>query len=71
MLEIVKNELGRFKHSVDFLANSSHIIESAAISASLVSINHLALRNYYIKKNQTASHSKLLNLLKYRPNSSD
>ena len=33
-LEIVMNELRRFKHSADFLANSSHIIESAAISAS-------------------------------------
>ena len=33
-LEIVMNELWRFKHSADFLANSSHIIESAAISAS-------------------------------------
>ena len=33
-LEIVMNELGRFKHSADFLANSSHIIESAAIFAS-------------------------------------
>ena len=32
-LEIVMNELRRFKHSADFLANSSHIIESAAISA--------------------------------------
>jgi hypothetical protein len=32
--EIVMNELRRFKHSADFLANSSHIIESAAISAS-------------------------------------
>ena len=33
-LEIVMNELRRFKHSADFLANSSHIIESASISAS-------------------------------------
>ena len=33
-VEIVMNELRRFKHSADFLANSSHIIESAAISAS-------------------------------------
>ena len=33
-LEIVMNELRRFKYSADFLANSSHIIESAAISAS-------------------------------------
>ena len=33
-LEIVMNELRRFKHSADFFANSSHIIESAAISAS-------------------------------------
>ena len=33
-LEIVMNELRRFKHSADFLANSSHIIESAVISAS-------------------------------------
>ena len=33
-LEIVMNELQRFKHSADFLANSSHIIESAAIPAS-------------------------------------
>ena len=33
-LEIVMNELRRFKHSADFLANSSHIIESAAILAS-------------------------------------
>ena len=32
--QIVMNELRRFKHSADFLANSSHIIESAAISAS-------------------------------------
>ena len=30
----VMNELRRFKHSADFLANSSHIIESAPISAS-------------------------------------
>ena len=34
VLEIVTNELRRFKHSADFFANSSHIIESAAISAS-------------------------------------
>ena len=33
-LEIVMNELRKFKHSADFLAKSSHIIESAAISAS-------------------------------------
>ena len=33
-LEIVMNELRRFKHSAYFLAISSHIIESAAISAS-------------------------------------
>ena len=33
-LEIVMNEMQRFKHSADFLSNSSHIIESAAISAS-------------------------------------
>ena len=33
-VEIVMNELRRFKHSADFFANSSHIIESAAISAS-------------------------------------
>ena len=33
-LEVVMNELRRVKHSTDFLANSSHIIESAAISAS-------------------------------------
>ena len=31
-LEIVMNELRKFKHSADFLANNSHIIESAAIS---------------------------------------
>ena len=31
------NELRRFKHSADFFANSSHIIESAAISASELS----------------------------------
>jgi hypothetical protein len=35
-LEIVMNELRRFKHSADFVAHSSHIIESAAISASYV-----------------------------------
>ena len=34
------NELRRFNHSADFLANSSHIIESS-VSASL--------KNYYIK----------------------
>ena len=28
-LEIVMNELRRFKHSADLFANSSHIIESA------------------------------------------
>ena len=33
-LELVMNELRRFKLSADFLGNSSHIIESAAISAS-------------------------------------
>ena len=47
-IEIVLNELRRFKHSADFLANSSHIIESAAISASYVGVNPtnpLALRN--------------------------
>ena len=33
-IEIVMNELRRFKHSADFLANSSNNIESAAISAS-------------------------------------
>ena len=33
-VEIVMNELQRFKYSADFLAISSHIIESAAISAS-------------------------------------
>ena len=33
-VEIVMNELRRFKHSADFLAISSHIIKSAAISAS-------------------------------------
>ena len=33
-LEIVMNELRRFKHSADFLAISAHIMESAAISAS-------------------------------------
>ena len=33
-LEIVMNELRRFMHSADLLANSSHIIESAAISVS-------------------------------------
>ena len=33
-LEMVMNELRRFKHSADFLAISSHVIESAAISAS-------------------------------------
>ena len=32
--KVVMNELRRFKHSVDFFANSSYIIESAAISAS-------------------------------------
>jgi hypothetical protein len=42
-LEIVMNELQRFKHSADFFANSSHIIESAAISASYLStpLTHL------------------------------
>ena len=42
-LEIVMNELRRFKHSADFFANSSHIIESAAISFSQVStpLTHL------------------------------
>ena len=44
-LEIVMNELQRFKHSAVFFANSSHIIESAAISS-----DPLALRNIYIKK---------------------
>ena len=39
------NELRRFKHSADFLANSSHIIESAAINPT----NPLALRKYHIK----------------------
>ena len=34
VLEIVMNELRRFKHSADFFANSSHILESAAILAS-------------------------------------
>ena len=33
-VEIVMNELRRFKHSADFLVNSSHITESAVISAS-------------------------------------
>ena len=33
VIEIVMNELQRFKHSADFFANSSHILESAAISA--------------------------------------
>ena len=33
-VEIVMNELRRFKYSADFFANSSHIIKSAAISAS-------------------------------------
>ena len=33
-LDIVMNELRRFKHLTDFLANISHIIESAVISAS-------------------------------------
>ena len=33
-VELVMNELRRFKHSADVLAISSHIIESAAISAS-------------------------------------
>ena len=33
-IEIVMNELRRFKHSADFLANNSHIIGSAATSAS-------------------------------------
>ena len=33
-IEIVMNELRRFKHSAYFHANSSHIIESATISAS-------------------------------------
>ena len=33
-LEIVMNELRRFKHLADFFVNSSHIIESAGISAS-------------------------------------
>ena len=43
MLEIVMNELRRFKHSADFSANSYHNIESAAISASKVStpLTHL------------------------------
>ena len=42
-LELVMNGLRRFKHSADFLANSSQIIESAAISASQVStpLTHL------------------------------
>ena len=34
LLEIVMKELRRLKHSADCFANSSHIIESAAISAS-------------------------------------
>ena len=33
-VDIVMNEMRCFKHSADFFANSSHIIESAAISAS-------------------------------------
>ena len=42
-IEIVMNGLRRFKHSADLLTNSSHIIESAAISASQVStpLTHL------------------------------
>ena len=46
-LEIVMNELRRFKPSADFLANSSHIIESAAIS-----------RDLYIAKNQKLCQSQ-------------
>ena len=34
LIEIVMNEMRRFKHSADFPTNSSHIIESAAISDS-------------------------------------
>ena len=46
------NELRRFKHSADFFANSSHIIESATISATISGINPnnpLALKNCDIK----------------------
>ena len=42
-IEIVMNELRRFKHSADIFANSSHIIEPTAISASQLStpLTHL------------------------------
>ena len=45
-LEIVMNELWRFKLSADFLENSSHIIESAIFSTSYVSnpLTHLHLK---------------------------
>ena len=47
-LEIVMNELRRFKLSADFLANSSYIIESAIISVSYVStpLTHLHLKTF-------------------------
>ena len=50
-VEIVMNELQRFKHSADFLANSSHIIElNCYLSFIGVNLtNPLALRNYYIE----------------------
>ena len=50
-LEIVMNELRRFKHSADLFANSSHIIEFSCYLSSIGNnpTNPLALRNCYIK----------------------
>ena len=41
------NELRRFKHSADFFANSSHIIESVAISA--IELSTLLTHTGYIE----------------------
>ena len=45
------NELRRFKHSADFFANSSHIIESAAISASELStlLTHTGYKEVFMR----------------------